>query len=122
MTKVIIAVKQVFNTIQFNDRNDTEAEIQLLITELKKAGAFDVVLTKHWALGGQGAEQLAEAIVAATEQPSDFKYLYDLNLPLKTKIETIAKEMYGAGHVEYTDLAEQKLRQYEEQVRKYSST
>lgn len=97
-------------------RYDTDAEIQLLMTELKKAGAYDVVLSKHWALGSDGSEELAKAVARAVEQPSDFKYLYELNLPLKTKIETIAKEMYGAGEVRYTDLVEKKLKQFEEQV------
>lgn len=86
------------------------------MTELKKAGAYDVVLSKHWALGSDGSEELAKAVARAVEQPSDFKYLYELNLPLKTKIETIAKEMYGAGEVRYTDLVEKKLKQFEEQV------
>lgn len=98
-------------------RYDTEAEIQLLMTELKKAGAYDVVLSKHWALGSDGSEELAKAVARAVEQPSNFKYLYELDLPLKTKIETIAKEMYGAGEVRYSDLAEKKLKQFEEQVR-----
>lgn len=97
-------------------RNDTEAEIQLVIEELKKAGAYDVVLSKHWALGSEGSEDLAKAVAKAVESPSNFKFLYDLELPLKTKIETIAKEMYGAGNVKYTEVAEKKLQKYEEQV------
>ncbi|XP_060536522.1 C-1-tetrahydrofolate synthase, cytoplasmic isoform X2 [Cylas formicarius] len=95
--------------------NDSEAEIKLVIDECKKAGAFDAVLTKHWALGGKGAEDLAKALVQAVSQPNKFEFLYDLNLALKAKIEIIAKEMYGAGQVTYTSLAEEKLRKYEEQ-------
>ncbi|KAL1501009.1 hypothetical protein ABEB36_006415 [Hypothenemus hampei] len=104
---VVVAINQ--------HTNDTEDEIQLLIDELKKEGAYDVVLSKHWALGGLGAENLAKAVAKAVEQPSNFKLLYELDLPLKRKIEIIAKEMYGAGQVSYTDVAESKLQQYEEQ-------
>lgn len=98
-------------------RNDTKAEIELVIEELKKAGAYDVILSKHWALGGEGAENLAKAVAKAVEEPSNFRFLYSLDLPLKTKIETIAKEMYGAGEVKYNETADRKLKQYEEQVK-----
>ncbi|ENN72864.1 hypothetical protein YQE_10513, partial [Dendroctonus ponderosae] len=95
--------------------NDTKAEIQLVIDELKKAGAYDVVLSRHWALGGEGAEDLAKAVARAVEEPSTFQFLYSLDLPLKTKIETIAKEMYGAAEVKYNPTVDRKLKQYEEQ-------
>ncbi|VEN57635.1 unnamed protein product [Callosobruchus maculatus] len=59
--------------------------------------AFDAVVSKHWAQGGEGAVDLAKALVKATENPSHFKFLYELNRPVKEKIETIAREMYGAA-------------------------
>lgn len=99
-------------------RSDTDAEIELLRKSALEAGAFDAVVSKHWALGGAGAKKLAEAVVAATEAPSNFKFLYNLNAPLKEKIEIIAREMYGAGRVTYTDIVEKKLKTYEEQVTK----
>ncbi|XP_066249646.1 C-1-tetrahydrofolate synthase, cytoplasmic isoform X1 [Euwallacea similis] len=118
------AIKHISNAIKFgvpvvvainHHTNDTDAEIQLLIDSLRDAGAFDVILSKHWALGGEGAENLAKAVVKATEQRSKFEFLYDLSLPLKTKIEIIAKNMYGTGQVKYSELAEEKLKKYEEQ-------
>lgn len=54
--------------------------------------------------------------MAACAEPSNFKFLYDLNLPIKEKIAIICKEMYGAGNITYTKIAEQKMKQYEEQV------
>lgn len=86
-------------------------------TACKQSGAFDAVLSKHWALGGEGAIDLAKALYAATEQGSSFKFLYDLGIPLKDKIEIISKEMYGAGEIVYSKEALEKLQQYEEQVR-----
>ncbi|XP_050295926.1 C-1-tetrahydrofolate synthase, cytoplasmic [Anthonomus grandis grandis] len=118
------AMKHISNALKFgvpvvvalnHHTNDTDAEVQLVIEELKKAGAYDVVLSKHWAMGSDGAEELAKAVSKAVEQPANFKFLYDLDFPLKKKIETVAKEMYGAGDVKYTDLAEQKLKKYEDQ-------
>lgn len=86
-------------------------------TACKQSGAFDAVVSKHWALGGEGAIDLAKALYAATEQRSAFKFLYELGLPLKDKIEIISKEMYGAGEIAYSKEALEKLRQYEEQVK-----
>ncbi|KAJ8963330.1 hypothetical protein NQ318_018801 [Aromia moschata] len=100
--------------INYRD-TDTDAEVDLVRQAAREAGAFDVVLSKHWALGGEGAVELAKALVAATEKPSDFRFLYELGLPLKDKIEIISREMYGAGEVTYTDAVLAKLKQYEEQ-------
>ncbi|KAJ8976305.1 hypothetical protein NQ317_010259 [Molorchus minor] len=94
---------------------DTDAEVELIRTAAKEAGAFDAVSSRHWALGGEGAIDLAKAVVAATEQGSNFKFLYELGLPLKDKIEIISREMYGAGQVTYSEVVEEKLKQYEEQ-------
>lgn len=94
---------------------DTDAEIELLRNACKQSGAFDAVLSKHWAYGSQGAVDLAKAVYAATEQGSNFKFLYELGLPLKDKIEIISKEMYGAGEITYSEEALAKIRQYEEQ-------
>ncbi len=92
---------------------DTEAEIDLIREIALQAGAFDAVPSNHWAEGGRGARQLAEAVVAACEQPSDFRYLYPLDLPIKDKIEIIATRVYGAGSVEYSAEADRKIKQYE---------
>jgi formyltetrahydrofolate synthetase len=92
---------------------DTPAEIELIKQAALAAGAETAVMSDHWATGGDGAMELAEAVVAAAEKPSDFKFLYTLDLPIKAKIEIIAKEFYGAGNVVYEPLAESQIKEYE---------
>lgn len=79
-------------------------------------GAFRAVVCDHWARGGLGAVDLADAVIAACDQPSTFKYLYPLHDSIQSKIERIAKEMYGAGKVEYTDDVLQKIKVFTEKV------
>lgn len=92
---------------------DTPAEIERIQEAALDAGAETAVMSDHWANGGEGALELAEAVVAACEKPSNFKFLYPLELPIKDKIEIIAKEIYGAGEVTYEPLAERQIREYE---------
>jgi methylenetetrahydrofolate dehydrogenase (NADP+)/methenyltetrahydrofolate cyclohydrolase/formyltetrahydrofolate synthetase/formate--tetrahydrofolate ligase len=92
---------------------DTPAEIELVQKVALSAGATAAVTGKHWADGGAGAAELAEAVVQAAEQPSEFRFLYELDQPIKAKIETIATEVYGAGGVEYSSEAEQQIKLYE---------
>ena len=94
---------------------DSQHEIDAIIEESIAAGAVDAVLADHWANGGQGAAELAEAVVAACEQPNDFKFLYPLDRTIKSKIETIATEIYGADGVEYSPLAERQIADFERQ-------
>jgi methylenetetrahydrofolate dehydrogenase (NADP+)/methenyltetrahydrofolate cyclohydrolase/formyltetrahydrofolate synthetase/formate--tetrahydrofolate ligase len=91
---------------------DTDAEHQVIYEAAMEAGAFDAVVARHWARGGEGAAELAEAVVRATEEPSDFDFLYDVNQPIKEKIETLAKEVYGAEDVDYSPEAETKIELY----------
>ena len=91
---------------------DTKKEIALCIKLAKQAGAEDAVLTTHWADGGKGAMKLAEAVVAACERPSNFKFLYPLEASIKEKIETIATKIYGAKDVSYAPAAEKKIKLY----------
>lgn len=91
---------------------DTDAEVAVVRQAAIEAGAEDAVMTNHWAEGGQGAVELAKAVVAAADKPSDFKFLYDVNASIKEKIETIAKEMYSAAGVEYSELAEKQIADY----------
>ncbi|MBK8986153.1 MAG: formate--tetrahydrofolate ligase [Chloroflexi bacterium] len=93
-------------------KDDTDAEIELVRRISKEAGALDAVMTNHWAEGGKGAVALGEAIIAACEQPSDFHFLYPLEMSIKEKIETIAKNIYGADGVEYSAEAEAKIALY----------
>ena len=62
--------------------------------------------------GGKGAAKLAEAVVKACERPSDFKFLYPLDMSLKDKIETICTAIYGADGVDYSPEAEEQLERY----------
>lgn len=96
--------------------SDTDAEIQTVIEASKAAGAFDAVLSDHWAKGGEGARDLAVAVQKACDlsNTEDFKFLYDVELSIKEKIEIISKEIYGADGVDYTELAEQQIEQYNE--------
>ena len=78
-----------------------------------EAGAEAAVMSDHWAAGGKGAAALAEAVVAACEKPADFKFLYPLDMPIKEKIETIARNVYLAGDVTYEPLAAKQIASYE---------
>jgi len=91
---------------------DTDAEVELVRQAALEAGADDSVESNVWAKGGEGGAALAEAVVKACEKPSDFKFLYPLDIPIKDKIEIIAKKIYGASGVDYTSKAEAKVRLY----------
>jgi methylenetetrahydrofolate dehydrogenase (NADP+)/methenyltetrahydrofolate cyclohydrolase/formyltetrahydrofolate synthetase/formate--tetrahydrofolate ligase len=93
--------------------DDSPAEVELVKKVAKEAGAFDAVLSDHWANGGAGATELAEAVVAACEAPSDFKFLYPLDWSIEKKVETIATEIYGAAKVEFSPLAKKQIATYE---------
>ncbi len=87
---------------------DTEAEIELVKKIAEENGALAAV-SEHWLKGGEGAVELAEKVVEACEDDNNFKFLYDLDSSLEEKIELIAKEVYGADGVTYTDKAKEKL-------------
>ncbi|MBI4711851.1 MAG: formate--tetrahydrofolate ligase [Planctomycetes bacterium] len=93
---------------------DTDNEIELVRKMAKQAGAEDAVPSEVWAYGGDGGKELANAVVKACDKPSNFKFLYDLNLPIKQKIETIATKIYGAKDVRYEPLASRKIKLYTE--------
>ena len=87
---------------------DTEKEIHIIKEACLKAGAR-VAVSKHWEKGGEGAVELAEAVVEACEEKPDFKFLYSDDTKLEMRIELIAKEVYGADSVSYTPEARKKL-------------
>lgn len=87
---------------------DTQAEIDFIEDYCKSKGA-DFAVTKCFAEGGAGGIDLAEKVVSACEKENDFKFLYDLDMPLYEKIEKIAKEIYGADGVDYTKQAKTAL-------------
>jgi len=93
---------------------DTQAEVEAVVAGAVAAGAETAVMSDHWTNGGDGAMQLAEAVTAACEKPSNFQFLYPLDIPIKAKIETIAKEIYSAGEVMYEPAAEKQIKSYED--------
>jgi formate--tetrahydrofolate ligase len=91
---------------------DTDKEIEFIRQRAKGYGAEDAVPMEVWAKGGNGGTELAEALVAACEKPSQFKFLYPLEASIKEKIETIAAKIYGADGVDYLPAAERKIKMY----------
>lgn len=93
---------------------DTQKELEYVIGEARKLGA-DVALSEVWAKGGEGGKELAEKVLATIENgKADFQLLYDTERPIKEKLETIAREIYGADKVVLTDAAAKSAAQYEE--------
>ncbi|KAL7545750.1 hypothetical protein ACHAWF_009101, partial [Thalassiosira exigua] len=105
--EVVVAVNR-FQT-------DTDAELEAVRQASLAAGAYDAVVANHWAEGGKGAEALGRAVVAAcaASDASNFKFLYDLNVPIRAKVEAISAEIYGADGVDFSELAERQMAQYE---------
>jgi len=93
---------------------DTPAEIKLIKEKALSAGAIAAVTHEVWAKGGEGGIELAQAVVEATQKPNHFHHLYPLDLSIKEKIETIATKIYGADGIDYTPLAEKKIKLFAE--------
>lgn len=93
--------------------SDFQSEVDVIGQVAEDAGARWAVST-HWANGGSGAKELARTVVEAAEEPSEFRFLYELDQPLKAKMEKIATSIYGADGIEYTALANRQIRQYEQ--------
>ncbi|MFH2138726.1 MAG: formate--tetrahydrofolate ligase [Candidatus Omnitrophota bacterium] len=93
---------------------DTDAEIEIIKRKACEFGAEDAIISMAHAQGGEGAKELAEAVVKAADKPSEFKFLYPLDIPIEEKIEIIAREMYGAKGVKYHPAAQKKIKQYTE--------
>jgi formyltetrahydrofolate synthetase len=91
---------------------DTDAEIEVVRQAALAVGAEGAYKCTHWAHGGQGAIDLAQAVMAAAKKPKQFKFLYPLEMSIKEKIETIAREIYRADGVDFTPEAEAKVELY----------
>ena len=87
---------------------DTPAEIEAVMRGVEKAGA-KAVFTDVFLKGGEGGEELAKAVCAAAEQKSELHYSYDLNDPIRKKIEDIVKNVYGGDGVTFSEVAEEKI-------------
>ena len=92
---------------------DTEDEMKALKEECDKIGV-ESVICKHWEKGGEGAVELAKKVVDLVDQSTSFKLLYEDKIPLLSKIETIAKEIYGASEVIADKKIKSQLKQFEE--------
>ena len=92
--------------------SDTKKEVELIRKKALAAGAEDALLSEVWAKGSRGGTDLARAVAKACEKKSNFKLLYPQNWPIKKKIETIAKKIYGAGDVQYEEAAERAIALY----------
>ena len=95
---------------------DTNAECEAIRKAAEAAGAR-CAESRHWELGGEGALELADAVIDATNDEVDFKYLYPLELPLRQRVDVIAKEVYGADGVDWTPEADQKATMLESDPR-----
>jgi len=91
---------------------DTKAERELVRKIAEQNGAMAAV-SEHWLKGGEGARELAETVVAACEEKSNFRFLYELDTPLRERIDRIARNVYGADGVTYTPEATAKMEKLE---------
>lgn len=96
-------------------KTDTDQEIEIVRKKSLEAGAYDAVMSNHWAEGGEGAATLAKAVekACAENDEKNFKFLYDVNLSIREKVEIISREIYGADGVDFSELAEKQMEQYE---------
>lgn len=93
-------------------KTDTEEEIKLIRRYAEQVGAESAHKATHWLNGGAGAAELADAVMDAANKTSNFQFLYPLELPIKDKIEIIAREIYRADGVDYSPEAERKIELY----------
>ncbi|KAI9831695.1 MAG: hypothetical protein M1819_004761 [Sarea resinae] len=94
---------------------DTEAEVAVIREEAIAAGADDAIPANHWADGGNGAVDLAKGVIASSSKEKHFRLLYELEGTVQERIEKIAKDMYGAAAVEFSELAQKKVDTYVKQ-------
>jgi len=92
---------------------DHADEIEAVKRIAVESGALGAAVSRHWAEGGKGAVDLAEMVIQAAEKPNEFRFLYDLDQPIKAKIEAIATKIYGAADISYTPQAAQQIADYE---------
>ena len=95
---------------------DTDREVELVRRAVERAGTRCAV-SEHWLKGGEGALELADAVIEACQEPVEFRYLYPLDMPLRKRVELIAREVYGADGVSWTPEAEAKAKEFDEDAR-----
>ena len=110
-------MREVFGlpcVVAINHRTeDTDGEIDLLKSSCAKYGV-EVILAKHWAEGGPGAQQLAQAVVTMCEAPSQFKFAYEDSDSLWDKINSVAVKIYGASSISADSKVKAQLQQYQD--------
>ncbi|MEK4561588.1 formate--tetrahydrofolate ligase [Staphylococcus sp. FSL K6-3157] len=92
---------------------DTEEETKY-VQQWAKENGVRLALTEVWEKGGKGGVDLANEVLEVLDEPQDFKHLYELDLPLEEKIETIVKEIYGGSKVTFSSKAQKQLKQFKE--------
>jgi methylenetetrahydrofolate dehydrogenase (NADP+)/methenyltetrahydrofolate cyclohydrolase/formyltetrahydrofolate synthetase len=120
LAKQIANVKQfginvVVAVNQFKD--DTQAELDLVKELAKEAGALDAVESNHWGKGGEGAVNLAKAVVESVKhsKPENFKFLYDVNDSVESKLESIVTKLYNGKSIKISENAAKKIENYKKQ-------
>ena len=93
--------------------HDTEAEIKFLQEKLQEKG-INLSLVESWEKGGEGTKDLAQKIVDLVQEPSDFKFAYELNETIENKIKAVAQKIYGAEDVEFTEEAKLHIKEIED--------
>lgn len=89
---------------------DTDREIDLVKKKSREFGAYDCCVSEVFSKGSKGGLELARSVIRAAQEKNNFKFLYPLDIPIKEKIRIIATSIYGAKDVEYSDLAENKIK------------
>uniref|UniRef100_A0A673ZF65 Monofunctional C1-tetrahydrofolate synthase, mitochondrial n=1 Tax=Salmo trutta TaxID=8032 RepID=A0A673ZF65_SALTR len=114
--RTLLGLKQSSTTILLSVvMTDTQAEIDLVCQMAKESGAADAVPCHHWARGGRGSVDLAQAVKQASSQPSHFQFLYSQETPIVEKIRMIAQKVYGADDIELSPEAQAKIDYYNQQ-------
>lgn len=93
--------------------DDRPSEIEAVRRLAQEAGAYEMAISRVFAEGGQGGLELAQKVIAAAEQPSDFRFLYPLELSIKEKIGLMATRIYGAAEVHYAEQADEQIASFE---------
>ena len=95
---------------------DTDAELEL-VRRICAENGLRCAVSDHWRYGGAGAEELARAVMEACDEPSTLKFLYPDDMPLRERVERIAREVYGADGVDWSPLALEKAQRFESDPR-----
>ncbi|MDC1142042.1 formate--tetrahydrofolate ligase [Planctomycetota bacterium] len=93
--------------------SETEAELEMVRKASLEAGAVSVCISEVFAKGGEGGADFAQQLVDACEMPSDFKFTYELDQPIKAKITKLAQTYYGAGDVKFSGKASKNIKRFE---------